>query len=76
MVLVGLGGIIALAVVLSVRDILASRSVEGTTSLALIVTFVLGALSGSGHVFTATASGIAVTWLLSLKARSAHSPEE
>jgi uncharacterized membrane protein (DUF4010 family) len=46
---------------------LASWSVEGTTSLALLVTFVLGALSGSGHVFTATASGIAVTWLLSLK---------
>lgn len=61
------GGIIALAIVLNVRDILASRSVEGTTSLALIVTFVLGALSGGGHIFTATASGIVVTWLLSLK---------
>ena len=67
MMLVGLGGIIALAVVLNIRDILVSHSVEGTTSLALIVTFVLGALSGSGHVFTATASGIAVTWLLFLK---------
>ena len=62
-----LGGIIALAVVFNVRDILSSRSVEGTTSLALIVTFVLGALSGGGHIFTATASGIVVTWLLSLK---------
>lgn len=65
--LIALGGIISLAVVLNVRDILASRSVEGTTSLALIVTFVLGALSGGGHIFTATASGIVVTWLLSLK---------
>lgn len=65
--LVALGGIISLAVVLNIRDILASRSVEGTTSLALILTFILGSLSGSGHVFTATASGIAVTWLLSLK---------
>jgi len=63
----GLSGIIALAVVLNIRDILASRSVEGTTSLALIVTFVLGALCGDGHIFTATASGIVVTWLLSLK---------
>jgi uncharacterized membrane protein (DUF4010 family) len=62
-----LGGIIALAIVLNVRDIIISRSVEGTTSLALIVTFVLGALSGGGHIFTATASGIVVTWLLSLK---------
>jgi len=60
-------GIIALAIVLNVRDILASRTVEGTTSLALIVTFVLGALSGGGHIFTATASAILVTWLLSLK---------
>jgi uncharacterized membrane protein (DUF4010 family) len=65
--LVALAGVICLAVVLNIRDILSSRSVEGTTSLALIVTFILGALSGGGHVFTATASGIAVTWLLSLK---------
>jgi uncharacterized membrane protein (DUF4010 family) len=65
--LVSLGGIIALAIVLNVRDILSSRSVEGTTSLALIVTFVLGALCGGGHIFTAIASGIVVTWLLSLK---------
>ncbi len=62
-----LAGIIVLAVVLNVRDILASRSVEGTTSLALIVTFILGALSGGGHIFTATSCGIIVTWLLSLK---------
>lgn len=62
-----LSGIILLAVVLNVRDIITSRSVEGTTSLALIVTFILGALSGGGHIFTATASGIVVTWLLSLK---------
>jgi uncharacterized membrane protein (DUF4010 family) len=60
-------GIVAVAIVLNVRDIFASRSVEGTTSLALILTFVLGALSGGGHIFTATASGIVVTWLLSLK---------
>lgn len=59
--------VIALAVVLNIRDILVSQTVEGTTSLALIVTFVLGALSGEGHIFTATACGIIVTWLLSLK---------
>lgn len=65
--LIALAGVVALAIVLNIRDILASRSVEGTTSLALIVTFVLGALSGEGHIFTATATGIVVTWLLSLK---------
>jgi hypothetical protein len=57
MLLTSLSGIIALAILLNIRDILVSGSMEGTASLALIVTFVLGALSGTGHIFTATASG-------------------
>ena len=65
--LIAFAGVVGLAIVLNVRDILSSRSVEGTTSLALILTFVLGTLSGEGHIFTATASAIVVTWLLSLK---------
>jgi uncharacterized membrane protein (DUF4010 family) len=65
--LVAFAGVVAVAILLNIRDILSSQSVEGTTSLALIVTFVLGTLSGEGHIFTATASGIVVTWLLSLK---------
>jgi uncharacterized membrane protein (DUF4010 family) len=63
--IVAMTGIISLAVLLNVRDILASHSLEGTTSLALIVTFILGALSG--HIFVSTACGIVVTGLLSLK---------
>jgi uncharacterized membrane protein (DUF4010 family) len=55
------------AVLLNVRDIVASRNVEGTTSVALVVTFVLGALSGGGHMFTSVACAIVATWLLSLK---------
>lgn len=54
-VLIAFAGIVALAVVLNIRDILASHSVEGTTSLALILTLVLGTLSGEGHIFMATA---------------------
>ncbi len=65
--IVGMAGILILAALLNLRDILASQSVEGTTSAALILTFVLGALSGEGHIFTATACGIVTTWLLSLK---------
>ena len=65
--IVGMSGVVVLAVLLNVRDILASSSVEGTTSVALLVTFVLGALSGEGHIFTATACAIVTTWLLSLK---------
>ncbi len=64
---VGMAGVVMLTILLNVRDILATKSVEGTTSAALLVTFVLGALSGEGHIFTATASGIVAAWLLSLK---------
>lgn len=63
----GMIGVIMLAVLLNVRDILETKSVEGTTSAALMVTFVLGVLSGEGHVFTAIAGAIVTTWLLSLK---------
>jgi uncharacterized membrane protein (DUF4010 family) len=65
--IVGMVGVVMLTVLLNVRDILATQTVEGTTSAALLVTFVLGALSGEGHIFTATASAIIATWLLSLK---------
>jgi uncharacterized membrane protein (DUF4010 family) len=65
--LVGMLSTILLAVLLNVRDIVASRTVEGTTSVALVVTFVLGAFTGNGHMFTAVACAIVTTWLLSLK---------
>jgi uncharacterized membrane protein (DUF4010 family) len=63
----GMVATILLAVLLNVRDIVASRTVEGTTSVALVVTYVLGALIGSGHMFTSVACAIVTTWLLSLK---------
>jgi uncharacterized membrane protein (DUF4010 family) len=65
--LMGMAATVLLAVLLNVRDIVASRSVEGTTSVALVVTYVLGALIGSGHMFTSVACAIVTTWLLSLK---------
>lgn len=67
LMLMGMFSTILLAVLLNVRDIVASRSVEGTTSVALVVTFVLGVLTGEGHMFTAIACAIVATWLLSLK---------
>jgi uncharacterized membrane protein (DUF4010 family) len=67
LLLMGMLGTILLAVLLNVRDIVKNGSVEGTTSVALIVTFVLGALSGAGHMFTSVACAIITTWLLSLK---------
>jgi uncharacterized membrane protein (DUF4010 family) len=67
MMLMGMLATILFAVLLNVRDIVASEAVEGTTSVALVVTFVLGALSGDGHMFTSVACSIVMTWLLSLK---------
>jgi uncharacterized membrane protein (DUF4010 family) len=67
MMLAGMAATIMLAALLNVRDIIASRSVEGTTSVALVVTFVLGVLVGAGHLFTSVACAIVTTWLLSLK---------
>jgi uncharacterized membrane protein (DUF4010 family) len=63
----GMVATVLLAVLLNVRDIVATRTVEGTTSVALVVTFLLGALSGTGHLFTSVACAIVTTWLLSLK---------
>src|ERR1700733_9198660 len=65
--LMGMLATILIAVLLNVRDIVASSSVEGTTSVALVVTFVLGALIGNGHMFTPVSCAIVATWLLSLK---------
>jgi uncharacterized membrane protein (DUF4010 family) len=65
--LMGMASTLFLAVLLNVRDIVKSRTVEGTTSIALLVTFVLGALIGSGHMFTSVACAIVTMWLLSLK---------
>jgi uncharacterized membrane protein (DUF4010 family) len=67
MMLAGMAATMLLAVLLNVRDIIASRSVEGTTSVALVVTFVLGVLVGTGHLFSSVACAIVTTWLLSLK---------
>ncbi len=45
------------------RSLLVERSLEMTTSLALIVTFILGVLVGQGHLFTPVASAILMTML-------------
>jgi uncharacterized membrane protein (DUF4010 family) len=62
-----LGGIIVLVAFLNGRSLLADRSLEMTTSVALIVTFLLGVLAGQGHLFTPTASAILMTMLLAWK---------
>jgi uncharacterized membrane protein (DUF4010 family) len=65
--IVSLVGVFVLIVYINGRSLLVDRSVEMTTSVALIVTFVLGVLVGQGHLFTPVASAILMTMLLAWK---------
>jgi uncharacterized membrane protein (DUF4010 family) len=65
--LAGFFAAIVLVLVINVRSILVDRSLEITTSAALLVTYVLGALAGAGHLFTPVASAILMTMLLAWK---------
>lgn len=60
-------GVIVLIACLNARSLLASQSLEITTSAALLVTFALGALVGLGHRFTPVAAAILMTLLLAWK---------
>jgi uncharacterized membrane protein (DUF4010 family) len=60
-------GVLVLVTVVHVGNALHNRPLETTTSGALMVTFALGVLTGSGHVFTPTAFAIVMTLLLALK---------
>jgi uncharacterized membrane protein (DUF4010 family) len=60
-------GVVILVAFLNGRSLLADRSLELTTSVALIVTFILGALAGQGHLFTPTTAAILMTGLLAWK---------
>jgi uncharacterized membrane protein (DUF4010 family) len=62
-----LAGVIILVAFLNGRSLLVDRSLEMTTSVALIVTFILGGLAGQGHLFTPIASAILMTMLLAWK---------
>jgi len=65
--LVGVIAVIVLVAFLNARSMLANRSLEITTSAALLVTYVLGVLVGLGHTFTPVASAILMTLLLAWK---------
>jgi uncharacterized membrane protein (DUF4010 family) len=60
-------GVLLLVAFMNGRSLLVARSLEMTTSVALIVTFLLGVLAGQGHLFTPTASAILMTMLLAWK---------
>jgi uncharacterized membrane protein (DUF4010 family) len=63
----GLVAVVLLTAAMNARSIVADRSLEITTSAALLVTYVLGVLVGLGHLFTPVASAILMTMLLAWK---------
>ena len=60
-------GVLLLIAASDVRNFLSARTLELTTSVALMLVFVAGYLVGIGHVFTPVASAIIITMLLSWK---------
>lgn len=67
MAIASLVGVLLIVVAANARSLLVDRSLEATTSTALLVIFVLGALAGQGHLFTPVASAILMTMLLAWK---------
>lgn len=63
----GLIGVLCLVTYMNVRAMLVNRSLEITTSVALLVTYCMGILVGEGHVFTPVAASIIMTMLLAWK---------
>jgi uncharacterized membrane protein (DUF4010 family) len=60
-------GVFLLVAAMNTRSILADRSLEITTSAALILNYLLGVLVGLGHIFTPVAGAIVMTMLLAWK---------
>jgi uncharacterized membrane protein (DUF4010 family) len=60
-------GVFLLVAAMNTRSILDDRSLEITTSAALMVNYLLGVLVGLGHIFTPVAGAIVMTMLLAWK---------
>ena len=67
LIITSLIGVFLLVAAMNGRSMLADRSLEITTSAALIATYLLGALVGLGHIFTPVAGAIVMTMLLAWK---------
>jgi uncharacterized membrane protein (DUF4010 family) len=64
---ISLVGVFLIIIFANARSLLVDRSLETTTSAALLVIFVLGAMAGQGHLFTPVAAAILMTMLLAWK---------
>jgi uncharacterized membrane protein (DUF4010 family) len=66
--LVSMVGVLIVIVYVNWRTMLTERALEATTSVALLVTYILGVLVGQGHLFTPIASAVVLTAMLAWKA--------
>ncbi len=60
-------GALILIVFANLRGLQTARKLEATTSVALLLIFLLGVLVGEGHLFTPVACAILIAMLLALK---------
>jgi uncharacterized membrane protein (DUF4010 family) len=60
-------GLLIVIVYVNSRTTIAAHALEATTSIALMLIFILGALVGQGHLFTPIASAIVLTAMLEWK---------
>jgi uncharacterized membrane protein (DUF4010 family) len=60
-------GVFLIVAAMNTRSILNDRSLENTTSAALMLNYLLGVLVGLGHIFTPVAGAIVMTMLLAWK---------
>ena len=67
MVIVSMVGVFLLIAAMNARSLRKEDALEVTTSAALLVDYVLGVLTGLGHIFTPVAGAIVMTMLLALK---------
>lgn len=67
MAIAALIGVFLLVIAMNTRSLLNDRSLEMTTSAALILNYLLGVLVGLGHIFTPVAGAIVMTMLLAWK---------
>lgn len=73
--IVGFVSTLCITAMFNVRAMTGNRQIEITTSVALLLTFILGVIVAQGHVFTPVAAAIVITLLLAWKAelsRFAH----
>jgi uncharacterized membrane protein (DUF4010 family) len=66
-IIVSMIGVFLLIVLMNGRSIWVEKSLEITTSAALIVNYILGVMVGLGHIFTPVAGAIVMTMLLAWK---------